>query len=52
VYQDRHLKDKQTSTRCSGCTTEEALDALLTEHNLNWEKIGNQYIISTPDSKE
>ena len=52
VYQDRHLKDKQTSARCSGCTTEEALDTLLAEHNLNWEKVGNQYIISTPDSKE
>ena len=52
VYQDRHLKDKQTSTRCSGCTTEEVLDALLAEHNLNWEKVGNQYIISTQDSKE
>ena len=52
VYQDRHLKDKQTSARCSGCTTEEALDTLLVEHNLNWEKTGNQYIISTPDSKE
>ena len=52
MYQDRHLKDKQTSARCSGCTTEEALDTLLTEHNLNWEKVGNQYIISTPDSKE
>ena len=52
MYQDRHLKDKQTSARCSGCTTEEALDTLLVEHNLNWEKTGNQYIISTPDSKE
>ena len=52
MYQDRHLKDKQTSARCSGCTTEEALDTLLAEHNLNWEKVGNQYIISTPDSKE
>ena len=52
VYQDRHLKNKQTSGRCSGCTIEEALDTLLAEHNLNWEKIGNQYIISTPDSKE
>jgi outer membrane receptor for ferrienterochelin and colicin len=52
VYQDRHLKDKQTSTRCSGCTTEEVLDALLAEHNLNWEKVGNQYIISIQDSKE
>ena len=52
MYQDRHLKDKQTSARCSGCTTEEALVTLLAEHNLNWEKAGNQYIISTPDSKE
>ncbi|HCN23806.1 MAG TPA: hypothetical protein DIS65_00355 [Candidatus Marinimicrobia bacterium] len=52
VYQDRHLKDKQTSAHCSGCAIEEALDTLLAEHNLNWEKVGNQYIISTPDFEE
>ena len=52
VYQDRHLKDKQTSAQCSGCTIEEALDVLLAKHNLSWEKIGNQYIIFTPDPEE
>ena len=52
VYQDHHLKGKQTSARCFDCTTEDALNILLLDQSLQWKKKGKQFIVvSTVYSK-
>jgi outer membrane receptor for ferrienterochelin and colicin len=45
VYQDRHLEGKQTSAQCIHCSTEDALNNLLLNQNLQWKKKGNQFIV-------
>ena len=45
VYQDRHLEGKQTSAQCIDCSTEDALNNLLFNQDLQWKKKGNQFIV-------
>jgi len=55
VYQDRHLEGKRTSARCVDCTTDDALNILLLNQNLQWKKKGKQFIVVAtrhPETKD
>ncbi len=45
VYQDSYLENITISSKCSGCTEEEAISMLLKNTVLHWAKKNNQYII-------
>ena len=45
VYQDSYLENVTISSKCSGCTEEEAISMLLENTGLHWAKKNNQYII-------
>lgn len=45
VYQDSYLENVFITSKCSGCTDEEAIALLLNNTGLQWSKKNNQFII-------
>jgi len=45
VYQIKHVAYRRVTVACRACDVPAALDAILAETPLTWEKVGDQYVV-------